>query len=188
MGLAENRKFSYEEYLQVREETEKIIEYINGHIYFMSPTPTRFHQRIIKKILFGLDKYFEGSKCETHVSPLEVKFIKDDEKNSVYPDLFVECDGSKFSDNDCIYLGIPIIVVEVLSPSTARIDLSSKKDLYERFGVQEYWIVRPKSKTVDIFILEDGEYKEPMSYNKAEILKSELFKDLEINLKDVFDE
>jgi Uma2 family endonuclease len=58
------------------------------------------------------------------------------------------------------FFGAPNMVIEILSPSTSQLDYEDKKLIYERFGVKEYFIVDPNSKSVDSFFLKDGSYEE----------------------------
>nr|WP_291734819.1 Uma2 family endonuclease [Clostridium sp.] len=69
-----------------------------------------------------------------------------------YPDVAVYCDKNQIFYRG--YIGIPQLVVEVLSPSNADDDLIVKKDLYEKYGVPEYWIISPMSKKVWIYYLQ----------------------------------
>ncbi|MFT4038231.1 MAG: Uma2 family endonuclease [Thermomicrobiales bacterium] len=78
----------------------------------------------------------------------------------VQPDLMVleEADTNRYLDKGVVDAP-PIIVVEVLSPSTARVDRVAKAALYARFGVQEYWIVDPSAASVEVFSLTEGMYQ-----------------------------
>ena len=99
--------------------------------------------------------------------------------------------------------GVPDMVVEVLSRSTRKNDLTVKKDAYESNGVKEYWIIDPLAKTVDVYILRDGKFilddsyfkcspdeLELMSDEEKAALKSEIkvsiFDDLYVKVDDIF--
>ena len=114
----------------------------------------------------------------------------------------VVCDRSKIKP-DGVY-GPPDLVVEVLSPSTARNDRMHKKDVYERCGVQEYWLVSPADQFIEVYWLEDGRFVLHDTYTqypdwalarmtdeeKAAVVtefKCRLFDDLVIRLEDIFD-
>jgi Uma2 family endonuclease len=118
------------------------------------------------------------------LSPFDIILKNEKETNRVQPDISVICDKSGF--NELNYVGIPSLMIEVLSPSTMSKDFIKKMDLYMRFGVQEYWIVSPKNKEIQIFVLEEGSYSEMISYKENDILESVLFNDLKINLKEIF--
>ncbi|MFL0197634.1 Uma2 family endonuclease [Clostridium sp. WILCCON 0269] len=142
-----SKKYTYDEFLQLTKDTERA-EFIDGEIYMIaSPTPE--HQRISGNIFFELKNYFKNKGCEPFAAPLDIVLENDrgDKTDIVQPDLVVICDKSKFTSSN--YKGIPTLIIEILSPSTAAKDTIKKMDLYMKFKLAEYWIVRPKSKTVD---------------------------------------
>lgn len=75
------------------------------------------------------------------------------------PDLAVICDPAKLDDKGC--RGAPDWVIEVLSPATAAKDQRQKRDLYERHGVREYWLVHPTDRVLILYRLKDGRYAKP---------------------------
>ena len=77
----------------------------------------------------------------------------------VQPDISIICDRSKLDDRGC--LGAPDWVIEVLSPSTISHDQITKRALYERAGVREYWLVHPGDRLVTIYTLIAGAYGKP---------------------------
>jgi Uma2 family endonuclease len=83
------------------------------------------------------------------------------------------------------YKGAPDLVVEVLSPSTAKHDRITKLNLYRQAGVREYWVVDPDTKTVQVCILKDGLYF-ILGYTDAETVPVSVLPGCEINLADVF--
>lgn len=86
------------------------------------------------------------------------------------------------------YVGIATLIVEILSPSNQSHDLITKMNLYQRFGVKEYWIVNPKLKFVQIYALnEDGMYEQAGAYKGEDRIESDAFKDLKIKLKEIFE-
>lgn len=184
--LPESKKHTYDEFLQLTKDTERA-ELIDGEIYMIaSPTPE--HQRISGNIFFEMKNYFKNKECEPFAAPLDIVLENDsgDKTDIVQPDLMVICDKSKFTSSN--YKGIPTLIIEILSPSTAAKDTIKKMDLYMRFKLPEYWIVRPKSKTVDIYVYDENlrAYTEPMAYSKDDVVKSSIFKDLSIKLENIF--
>ncbi len=79
------------------------------------------------------------------------------EKDRVIPDCMIVCNKDIIRP-DGIH-GAPDLVVEVLSPSTAKHDRGYKKDLYERSGVRDYWIVEPNMRSIEVYLLSDGRYR-----------------------------
>jgi Uma2 family endonuclease len=125
-------------------------ELIGGIAYAMSPAPRVPHQRLLGKLYTAIASFFNGKPCEPFIAPVDVFLpdgVEDDVDTVVQPDLFVVCDPSKVQD-DGVH-GAPDFIVEIVSESTAFKDMSDKKELYERAGVREYWIVNPR--TLSIF-------------------------------------
>ncbi|EYE89450.1 hypothetical protein Q428_02345 [Fervidicella metallireducens AeB] len=177
------KPMTYEEFLSLDNENDNL-EFINGKVYMLS-APSVIHQTIVTNLSTELGIYFKGKDCRHFVAPFDVIFQNQFEKHRVQPDLTVICDKSGLTENN--YIGIPHLVVEVLSPSTSSKDYIEKMDLYMRFGVKEYWIISPKNKTVEIFSLQESNfYSEPTLYSKDDIVKSSIFEDLSIGLKDIF--
>ena len=123
------------------------IEKINGKIVMMSPRPAINHNRVSGNIFSEFRTYLKGKSCEAFSDGVDV-FL--DENNHFIPDVMIVC-NKDIIKIDAIY-GAPDLVVEVLSPSTARNDRTRKKRVYEKVGVKEYWIVEPVYKTVEVYI------------------------------------
>lgn len=83
------------------------------------------------------------------------------------------------------YIGVPQLIVEVLSPSNSDDDLIVKKDLYEEYGVSEYWIVSPMSRKIWIYELVDNKYELRHNCTFNDKFKSIKFEDLEIDLSEI---
>jgi Uma2 family endonuclease len=82
--------------------------------------------------------------------------------------------------------GPPDLVIEILSPSTRRRDQRLKRDLYERVGVEEYWMVDPNGDVVDVYRRHSGAFEPPVQYAKTATLTSPRFPGLELPLDRVF--
>ena len=107
----------------------------------------------------GLFNFFEGKPCEVYAVPFDVRLpIPKSTKiyTVVQPDLCVICDNSKTDKRGAI--AAPDLIVEILSPSNLKRDLSDKFNIYEEAGVKEYWIVSPRGKTVLIYVLRKGKF------------------------------
>lgn len=135
-----------------------LAELIDNQIY-MSPTPLFKHQKTIQSIFKELDKIVEEKgKGSIIVAPFDIKLDKT--QNSVQPDIIVILKNNPNQvTEDGRYTGVPDLLIEVLSPSNKEHDLIKKKDLYEKFGVQEYWIVDPDTKLAIGFALSGDSYK-----------------------------
>ncbi|MEG0296351.1 MAG: Uma2 family endonuclease [Clostridium sp.] len=183
--LAEKRKFTIEE-VEKLYTSDELVELINGEI-FMQASPSIKHQRISMKLSTKLSLYFDGKKCEPFAAPIDVILSNDEEvcENKVIPDLIVVCDKDGLNENN--YKGIPSLIIEIVSPSNSHHDYIRKLNLYERFGVLEYWIVDPRFKSIQIYYLNDGESYEITGVFKGnEVMESNIFKGLTVNLEDLF--
>jgi len=101
---------------------------------------------------------FGQAKGEVIISPYDVYL--DETNNAVQPDIIVVLNENiKIIDPRGHIHGVPDILVEVLSSHNRDHDQKLKKDLYERFRVQEYWIVDPENKSTTVYALENNRYK-----------------------------
>ena len=131
-------------------------ELINGKTVLMSPSPTTTHNYVGGNIYLQFRKFIssiKGSKCRCFTDNVDL-FL--DKMNRYIPDCMVVCDPDKIK-YDGVH-GAPDLVVEVLSPSTMKNDRNIKKDVYEKCGVKEYWIVNPTDKSIEQYYLEDGSF------------------------------
>jgi Uma2 family endonuclease len=144
-----------------------LAELIDDVIY-MSPSPVKNHQKVLQTIFRRLSENIEDlKKGEVIVAPFDVYL--DITSNAVQPDIIVILDGNPgHSLPDGHFHGVPDIIVEVLSPGNRDYDFIKKKQLYERFGVKEYWIVDPDTKDTWCYALENAHYIE-MSRDKNKI-------------------
>ncbi|MDR1913244.1 MAG: Uma2 family endonuclease [Clostridiales bacterium] len=156
-------------------------EVINGeHIIDMS-SPTVNHNFIISKLTAVFDEYFKFKTCKMFHENLDV-FINDE--NIVQPDWFVVCDPNKIKSNG-IY-GAPDFVIEVLSPSTAKYDMISKKNLYEKSGVREYWVINQYEKLIHVHELIDGVLVLKNVYSGDEKIAPISFPDFEVYVNEIY--
>jgi len=167
-------------------------EIIEGEVVMMSPAPSVFHQIYSNKINKAFNAFFEGKKCLPLYAPVDVlldyEYKREDSNIVVQPDLIILCDKNKL-DNRGI-LGAPELVVEILSPSTAKYDFGKKLELYLAYGVKEYWIVDSNAKTIHLNFEVNKDYEETIYYaddKVKNIIKSRLFEGLEIPLSEVFE-
>jgi Uma2 family endonuclease len=184
--LPEKNKISFEEFLEIDMKSDELMEFIDGEIYLQA-SPSTIHQRISRKLSTVFDIYFRGKECEPFIAPFDIILANEKKraKHKVIPDISIICDKSGLNDKN--YIGAPALIVEILSPSTAWVDISKKLELYQSFDVREYWIISPKNSNAQVFKLnEDGVYDEPTIYYKEDIVTSNIFGDLSLELKDIF--
>ncbi len=164
MGLAlkDTVHHNYADYLQWADNNYELID---GEAYFMAPAPNIEHQEVVGDIYFQLRTALEGKKCRAFIAPIDVRLDQQqDEANEqvntvVQPDVLVVCNKDKLDRRGV--RGAPDWVLEVLSPATASHDQIKKRDLYERHGVREYWLVHPVDKVLTIYLLEGKEFSKP---------------------------
>ena len=167
------------------------IEIINGEAVMMAP-PTRAHQKAVMELSGQLYAYLKGKKCEVYPAPFAVRLFEqdgdqpEDVDTMVEPDISVVCDLSKLDDTGC--KGAPDLVMEILSPSTTRHDRFTKFNLYQRAGVQEYWIIDLADKSVQVFVLEDGRYTAKDFGASGDTVRVNVLEDCTIDLSQVFTE
>ncbi len=172
-------------------------ELINGKVAAMSPAATN-HNRISGRIFSIFDHYLLDKPCEPFPDG-ENLFLS--EKDRFIPDVMIVCDPDKIK-SDGVH-GAPDLVVEVLSPSTAKNDRGYKKEVYAAARVKEYWIVDPVSKSIEQYFLSNGcfvlndvytvrpdwELSKMTEEERAALVtefKCSLYDDLLISLEDVF--
>jgi Uma2 family endonuclease len=191
LSLDLNKRYTYADYLTWLDDKRR--ELIDGFIKMMSPAPRRVHARASYRISLhlGLCLMKNKGKCEVYSAPFDVRFPKDGETahdkiyTVVQPDICVVCDLSKLDELGCC--GAPDMIVEILSPSTSKRDLNDKFNLYEEHGVKEYWIVHPKDKAINVFLLqEDGKYDAGALYELEGKVPIHIFNDYLIDLDDIF--
>jgi Uma2 family endonuclease len=109
-----------------------------------------------------------------------------DEENFIQPDIiFVSAAKAHIIQKGCIE-GIPDLVVEILSPGTYKIDRGDKFKLYQRLGVPEFWIVDPRSKTIEIHALNEGFYDLISLGEEGGEVESKVLSGLKITVNEVF--
>lgn len=173
-------------------------ERINGEAVVMLPSPTVNHNAVVTNLALIFGNYLKGKECRNFTDGVDVHL---DEKNIVIPDAMIVC-NKDIIRYDGIY-GSPDLIVEILSPATARRDKREKKMFYEKYGVKEYWIIDPVSKSIEVYILKNAKYELDNVYTiypdwqwekmteeeKAEAalaFKVSLYDDLIVDIKDVF--
>lgn len=92
---------------------------------------------------------------------LDFKYHPEENDDYLCPDVMVICDRKHLKGG--FYSGIPKFIVETSSPSTVKRDKTEKKDIYEKAGIEEYWIVSPQG-AVEIYYLQGGKYVLEQSY------------------------
>lgn len=159
----------------------KRAELIDGQIYDMAP-PNTIHQKISWKLHLTIGNYInsKNGNCDVYAAPFAV-FLNADNRNYVEPDISVICDKNKIDEKGC--QGAPDWIIEIVSPSTQQTDYGIKTFKYRTAGVREYWIVNPRTKTVNVFDFEHE--KASNQYSFDEDIPVCIYEDLSINIADL---
>lgn len=175
------RDYSVEDIYKLGQGTKA--ELIDGKLYLMG-APTRMHEFLIFNIAYRFKKHIEEQKgdCHVYVSKLGVRLFGDD-KTWVEPDIVVACKKEILTDEGCN--GAPNLVVEVVSPSNSSYDYLTKMMIYQKAGVQEYWIVDPQLQVVSVYNFEEHEKSGRFQY--ADGITSCVLEGIEIRIADFID-
>ena len=157
-------------------------ELIDGKAVAMSPRPTTNHYHVSFNIAHIFANYLRGKRCTPFGDGVDLYLT---EKDRFIPDGMVVCDPDKIK-RDGVY-GAPDLVVEVLSPSTAKNDRGHKKQVYEQCGVREYWIVDPRDRKILVYYLKN-EHTEDVTvkpYTFQDKIKVNIYDDLLIDFTEL---
>ena len=150
----------------------------------MHAQPTQRHQGILSELHGQLWQFLKGKSCKVYPAPFGVR-LSEKEDTAFEPDIVVVCDKSKLDGKICT--GPPDLVIEIISPSTERMDRMFKYQKYQESGVREYWIVDPVLNYLQVGVLEGGVYKTTV-YDADEVAPVAVLEGCNIILSDVFAE
>lgn len=185
MVFTEEKIHTVREFLELDVfEDGYLYELINGEIVKRA-SPDTEHQSIASNLSYFFQVFVREKKLgKIFFAPYDVYL---DEENLVQPDLiFVAEANAGIIQKGCI-VGVPDLVVEILSPGTHRTDRGAKFKLYQRLGVAEYWIVGPRSKTIEVYTLNAGAYDLFALGEEGGTVESHILKALTVAVHEVFD-
>ncbi|MCU0734843.1 MAG: Uma2 family endonuclease [Methylotetracoccus sp.] len=190
MGVPQHQPLTADDYFIADDDTRW--ELIDGQSYDMSPAPLLRHQSLSGRIHVGLaktlqEKGTEGglpSECRIFAAPVDVVLNRN---TVVQPDLIVVCDSSKLANGRYVD-GAPDLVVEILSPQTAKKDRLTKRLVYQAAGVPEYWIIDPVGNTLEQYLLDNGVYAAPNIYGPEDSMSLRLQPEASLGLAEWFAE
>lgn len=156
-------------------------ELVDGKIYFMA-CPSRTHQDLVGEMYLEVANFIRSNdgSCKVYIPPFAV-YVFGDESCYFEPDLTVICDENKLDDKGC--WGAPDWIVEVLSPSSKKMDNVTKFNKYRQAGVREYWIIYPYKRLVMVHIFQEGA-EDTTLYSFEDQIPSFVFHELKIRLAD----
>ena len=178
--------YTYDDYKTLTATSDQRYELIDGDLH-MTPSPKVSHQVISRNLLVLLVQHSRTTRGGLVLAaPLDVVLGRGEKRSVVQPDiLFISNERSAIVAEEEI-VGAPDLVVEVLSPGTAKRDLGVKKSLYARNGVREYWVVDPECGAIEVFSLGARGYERPLRYVRGERLTSTVVSDFDASLDEVF--
>ena len=185
MEAAHSRaKLTYADYVRFPDDRLRH-EIIDGE-HFVTPSPVTRHQRISKRLLYLLEGYLRKHPIgEVFHAPFDVLLSEFD---IVEPDLIYLSKARAHFLTEKNLQGPPDLVVEILLPGTRRRDEKLKRDLYDRVGVREYWLVDPGRNVVTVYRGGKSGFKTPRVYSASagDTLTTSLLPKLTISLQSLF--
>jgi len=177
-------KWTYNDYKRLPDDGRRY-EIIEGVLY-VTAAPNFDHQFTVGEIFAALRTYVRERQLGIVISaPFEVHLS--DIAQPVQPDVLFIAAERALRPGAADFTGAPDLVVEVLSPSTARTDRLVKFSAYERAGVLEYWLVDPRTHSIEVYSLSaDGTYKMAGQYTPGETVASTMLGDLALPVDDLF--
>ena len=179
----EQGQWTYDDFLRLPDDGVRY-EIIDGVLY-MTNAPDPEHQHAVVQIVVAIENLVRaGNLGVVYTAPIEVHLPGI--AQPVQPDVLFVAQARRAIVKPKFIEGAPDLIVEVLSPSTNRLDRRIKFDAYERAGVREYWIVNPKLRSVEVYTLVRGEYVLHGEYGPAEQVASEVLPGLQLLTNTVF--
>lgn len=185
--LSPDKIYTYADYLTW--QFEGMVELIRGKIVKMSPAPSDRHQVLSGNLYGAFFQFLKKQPCKVFSAPYDVRLRRNlnnqEVTTVVQPDICIICDPSKRDERGCN--GAPDLIIEILSPATARKDVKDKFELYEEAGVLEYWIMDPLENLLDVFVLQNNKYQLVKKYVCDDLVPVNTLPGLVIDLADIFE-
>jgi Uma2 family endonuclease len=163
-------------------ESKLIIQLIEGEVIEM-PGASPTHQDVVGNIFMLLRLMLKVLGGKAYIAPLDVYL---DDLNVFQPDVMWVAPNSQAVIGDKRIVGAPDLIAEVLSPGSERHDRKVKFDLYEQYGVREYWIVSPESQLIEVWLIEDNKFTRQGIYEPSDTFTSAVLAGQRIEVKVVF--
>ena len=184
MAVLTASKITVKEFFEMDLEEGYYYELING-IIVKKQAPKPIHQNASMNLSRILSVHvFENKIGKLFASPIDVYF---DNYNNTQPDILFIKKERLFIITERGIEGAPDLIVEILSPSTFKRDKKEKFDLYMRFGVSEYWIVDPYYKSIEVFELENNNYKLAFEASESGMIQSKVLEGFSLEISTVFE-
>ncbi|GBC75866.1 hypothetical protein HRbin07_00058 [bacterium HR07] len=185
VGELQKIVLTYDDYLRLPNDGKRY-EILEGEI-FVSPSPATKHQIISMNLSAILHQHVRQHKLGIVLSaPTDVVLSY---TNVVQPDLLFISNARKNIITEKNIQGAPDLIVEILSETSAEQDRTTKKQIYARHGVKEYWLIDPDHETVEVYKLDTKRraFQHVATYQSDEVLQSALFPHLAITLAELWE-
>ena len=175
-------RFTYADYLETSDDER--YELLNGELV-LSPSPKEIHQYISSMLHLRIGTHVRTHNLgKVYYSPFDVVLSDTD---VVQPDLlFISKERAEIITQDNVR-GAPDLVVEILSPSTAALDRTTKLELYAQHGVREYWIVDPDANTIMVLLRGENRFEVGGFYGKGHTLQSPTLAGFSVQVEELFE-
>lgn len=176
-------EWTYEDYARLPDNGFRY-EVIRGKLY-MSPAPSINHQRTVAALFQHLNQFIMQHQLgECLFAPIDVNLP--DLTSPVQPDVVFISKGNAGIIQENTIEGVPDLVMEVLSPGTARYDRKTKFEVYAEAGISEYWLADPDGFAIEVYVLRGRAYALLGKFGREEQTRSEVLSDFTLPVKDVF--
>lgn len=183
MLRTEPRPLTIKDYRQLPEGPPHY-QLVEGDLY-MAPSPDRFHQDILGNLHFIIRSYLKKHALgSVHLAPSDVQLT---DLNVFQPDLYYVSKARRSVLTKQGAHGAPDLVVEILSPKTAKLDKGIKREVYARIGVAEMWMVDPSAKQIATYRFAEQIEAPVATYDVGQKLESPLFPALKVDVAKAFE-
>jgi len=183
MAVQSKIRIAATEYYQLPEYAQQdLIQLIDGEVLVSVP-PVPKHQAIVGEVLFLFLNHAKQHGGKAFTAPIEVYL---DDHNVYEPDVLYLIPDSTCTIEEKRLTGAPNLVVEVLSPSTAKFDRQEKYQAYEKHGVQEYWIIDPVHEVLEVWTLAVDKFQRQGAYDVNDTFQSQTLA-ATVTVKAIFD-
>ncbi len=179
-SLKNDRLYTYQDYLNMPDEPGFRLEILDG-ILVKEPSPSVMHQRVLRVLALKLEDYFgkHDPEGEVFFAPLDVTFR---DVSVVQPDLIYIAGTQYEIIEENRVNGAPTLAIEIISPSSRRKDRLQKLQLYQKEGVEHYWVVSPEDKSLECYHLNGEVYSLVVAGMDEETVEHPAFVGLAISL------
>lgn len=153
----------------------------NGNIAPMKPTDIKLHQLVTLNLTDALTAKLTQDQCTIYGSGVGIILPND---NNFVPDVMAIVDHSIITPTGIT--GAPSFIAEVTSPTSEANDRGHKKDTYEANGVKEYWILSPDTKTIEVYLNQQGKFALVNTYTNTGEIPVSIFDNISLSLSDIF--